>query len=76
MKKLLLPLFLLVAASSFGQGGILKKASGILNKAKGGSLTNEEIISGLKEALSVGATNSATKLSAVDGFLPMQPLKC
>lgn len=75
MKRLLLPLLLLLSVVSFGQGGILKKASGLLNKAKGGSLTNEEIISGLKEALSVGAQNGATKLSAVDGFFANAAIK-
>lgn len=34
----------------------------------GGGLTNDEIIRGLKEALSVGSTNSTAKASALDGF--------
>lgn len=33
------------------------------------ALTNGEVISGLKEALTVGIKNSVTKTSAVDGFL-------
>ena len=51
-------------------GGFLKKASGILSGMKGnkGGLSNDEIISGLKEALSVGTNNSTSKLSTVDGF--------
>lgn len=58
------------------QGGILKKATGILNKAKdGGGLSNEEIVSGLKEALSLGATNGASKLSAADGFFANAAVK-
>jgi len=36
--------------------------------ATGGGLTTEEIVSGLKEALTVGATNSATLASKIDGF--------
>ena len=32
------------------------------------NLSNEEIINGLKQALSVGTENSAKKLSATDGF--------
>ncbi len=71
MKKLLL-----VASILFGfqfsyaqEGGLLKKAGGLLNKAKGGSgLSNDEIVAGLKDALSVGAEKSALKLSAPDGF--------
>lgn len=63
--------------SSDSKGGLLKKAGGIINKAKGGgsSLSNEEIISGLKEALSVGANNSSRKLSAVDGFFANAAIK-
>jgi hypothetical protein len=76
MKRIVLPLLLLTSVVSFGQGGLLKKASGLLNQAKGGgSLSNEEIISGLKEALSVGAQNSASKLSAVDGFFANAAIK-
>lgn len=58
--------------SSGGINGLFKKAGGILRSSKSGSgssLSSDEIISGLKEALSVGAKNSTSKLSAVDGFL-------
>jgi len=48
--------------------GLFKKASGVLSGKGSTSLTNDEIISGLKEALTVGATNSTGKLSGVDGF--------
>ncbi|MBN2356908.1 DUF4197 domain-containing protein [candidate division KSB1 bacterium] len=34
----------------------------------GGGLTNDEVIKGLKEALSVGATNSTSLASKIDGF--------
>lgn len=51
-------------------GAILRKAGGLLSKVKNTSsgLSNEDIIAGLKEALSVGASNSATQLSAMDGY--------
>lgn len=75
MKKLVLPLLLLTSVASFAQSGILKKASGLLNKGKGGSLSNDDIVAGLKEALSVGAQNSATKLSSVDGFFANAAIK-
>jgi hypothetical protein len=84
MHKTLLYLFLLVAPAAMAQqesskkeGGLLKKAGGVLNKVKGGnsSLSNDEIIAGLKEALSVGANNSAQKLSAVDGFFANAAIK-
>ncbi len=74
MKKLLLPLLLLVSVFANSQG-LLKKASGLLNKAKGGNLSTEEVVAGLKEALSVGANNSASKLSAVDGFFANAAIK-
>jgi hypothetical protein len=38
------------------------------NKNKKKGLTNEEVIRGLKEALSVGTNNSTTAASKVDGF--------
>lgn len=83
MKKLILPLLLAISFLSFSQQkesagtGLLKKAGGALNKTKGGgsSLSNEEIIAGLKEALSVGAQNSSSKLSALDGFFANVAIK-
>jgi hypothetical protein len=78
MKRIVLPLLLLTSVASFAQSGLLKKASGILNKASGGSgtsLTNDEIVAGLKDALSVGAQNSANKLSSVDGFFANAAIK-
>jgi hypothetical protein len=79
MKRILLPLLLFTSTSvvSFAQSGLLKKASGLLTKATGGStsLSNDDIVAGLKEALSVGAQNSATKLSATDGFFANAAIK-
>lgn len=77
MKRIVLPLLLFTSVTTFAQGGFLKKASNVLNKATSGktSLTNDEIVSGLKEALSVGATNSANKLSSVDGFFANAAIK-
>jgi hypothetical protein len=78
MKRIVLPLLLLTSVATFAQSGLLKKASGILNKASGGkgtSLTNDEIVAGLKDALSVGAQNSANKLSSVDGFFANAAIK-
>lgn len=74
MKKLILPLFVLLSLTSCAQqkstsgSDILKKAGGIFGKKSGTGLSNEEIVAGLKEALSVGARNSSEKLSAADGF--------
>lgn len=43
--------------------------------SKGNSLSKDEIINGLKEALSVGTNNSAKKLGSVDGFFKDAALK-
>jgi len=75
MKRLIFPLLLLVSVNSFSQG-LLKKAGDLLNKSKSGSnLSNDDIVAGLKEALSVGAKNGAAKLSAVDGFFGNTAIK-
>jgi hypothetical protein len=56
--------------SSNKLGGLFKKASSILTKSSSssGSLSTGEIVSGLKEALSLGAQKSTDKLSVTDGF--------
>ena len=77
MKKILLLILLFSSVYTYSQtgGGLLKKATGLLGKGKGSSLSNEEIIDGLKEALSVGAQNSSNKLSAADGFFANAAIK-
>lgn len=80
MRKLILPAILLISLSSCAQqqnsgSDILKKATGIFGKKGGGGLSNEDIVAGLKEALSVGARNSSDKLSAVDGFFANAAIK-
>jgi hypothetical protein len=56
--------------SSNKLGGLFKKASSMLSKnsSSGSGLSTDEIVSGLKEALSLGAEKSTAKLSAPDGF--------
>ena len=71
MKQLLIPLFLILVLSSQAQINIdkLKNASKIAESIiKPIGLTDEEIISGLKEALVVGTRNSCNAASAVGGF--------
>ncbi|HVZ55695.1 MAG TPA: DUF4197 domain-containing protein [Chitinophagaceae bacterium] len=46
-----------------GLGNVLTKLPG-----SGGSLSSDEIASGLKQALEIGANNGTARLSAVDGF--------
>src|SRR5881398_1078835 len=89
MKKLVL-LFAAAAifSSSEAQGinGFIKKVTkkdssgntGIRKIIPGGSstgLSTDEIASGLKEALSVGANNASQKLSTVDGFFKDAAIK-
>src|SRR6185312_1304010 len=59
--------------SSSNLNGMFKKASSLFGKKSGSnksssSLSSSEIVSGLKEALSLGAQKSGDKLSATDGF--------
>lgn len=56
--------------SSHTLGGLFKKAGSILSKnsSSRGNLSTGEIVSGLKEALSIGAQKSSDKLSVTDGF--------
>lgn len=50
-------------------GGLFKKATSIISQNSSGvNLSSDEIVSGLKEALSLGAQKSSDKLSATDGF--------
>ena len=85
MKKTILfsaLLFTLSALQAQGLKGLLKKDSSgklgigkILNTGSKSGLSNDEIISGLKEALNVGTNNAAQKLSNVDGFFKDAAIK-
>jgi hypothetical protein len=79
MKKIMLTTFSIVLVllavaqqdSTKKLNSLFGKAKGVINSVKGGKgspLSTEEIVSGLKEALSVGTNNSTGKLSATDGF--------
>lgn len=69
MKKLSI-VFLMMAMVSCTDQDILRTietAGDVLNGESSG-LSNEEVIAGLKEALSVGTENAGSKASAMDGF--------
>lgn len=82
MKRIfILASFLVPCILGFSQTDSVKKSGGLFNIAKdvlnktgldkttsGSSLSADDIVAGLKEALSVGTNKSTTKLSAVDGF--------
>lgn len=58
--------------------GDSSKTGSILNKAlgsKGSSLSNDEIIQGLKEALTIGTDSSAKRLNKADGFFANAAIK-
>jgi hypothetical protein len=57
----------LTASAQVNLNKTLNQASQTVN-TKGSSLTQQEIVNGLKEALTVGANNSASAASKVDGF--------
>jgi len=79
MKKII-TLFLLALSfhiSSEAQGlkGLINKAKDAVNGKPGAGLSNDDIVSGLKEALVVGSQKGSTTLSQVDGFFANAALK-
>ncbi len=57
-------------------GGILKKATNAITGKKDTSLlSTSDVVSGLKEALTIGAQNSSSKLSVADGYFGNALLK-
>lgn len=70
MKRLIVPI--LASAMVFTSCDVLDEAADILLTDTGTTapaLTNGEVVSGLKEALTVGITNSVNLTSVTDGFL-------
>jgi uncharacterized protein DUF4197 len=80
MKKVITSFYFIIASvvlfaqkdSSGSLNGMFKKANSLFGKknssGNSSSLSSGEIVSGLKEALSLGAKKSGDKLSATDGF--------
>jgi hypothetical protein len=76
MKKIIFITSSLVVVNSYAQFGDLKKAIGkpkealqsITGAKKDSSLTTNDLIGGLKEALNKGIEKGTSQLSAVDGF--------
>ncbi len=78
MKKIFVSLFFAcISVSLFAQkdssnnlNGLFKKASSVFSKKSSspGNLSTDEIVSGLKEALSLGVEKSGDRLSKPDGF--------
>jgi Protein of unknown function (DUF4197) len=51
------------------------KLGKLLNQAKSGSLTNEQVIAGLKEALTVGTERGTNTVSSLNGFFSNAAIK-
>jgi Protein of unknown function (DUF4197) len=76
-KVLLFAIILAFSGTLSAQGvkGLFDKVSSAVKTPSGGSLSNDEIISGLKEALNVGTTNTSARLSRVDGYFANTAIK-
>jgi len=71
MKKILFAIVLLLATTSKAQYDLKKIKNTISEKTKtttSSKLSSEEIVKGLKEALSVGVKNAGSLTSSLDGF--------
>jgi enolase len=71
MKKILFAIVLLLATTSNAQYDLKKIKNTISEKTKtttSSKLSSEEIVKGLKEALSVGVKNAGSLTSSLDGF--------
>jgi hypothetical protein len=83
MKKIITTLFIATAfLTTHAQFGDLKKLAkkenvldAIGKKGSGGKLTNDDIVNGLKEALSTGAENSTKILNKPDGYFANAAVK-
>lgn len=75
VKKMLMAFVAITILNASQAQGFLKKLQNKIIPGKtdtastSSSLSNSDIVSGLKEALNTGTTKSATRLSAADGFL-------
>ena len=57
------------------RSGVLGKLGKMVDKYSGSSLSNDQVVSGLKEALAIGAERSTGKLSAPNGYLANAAVK-
>ncbi|MBK8608773.1 MAG: DUF4197 domain-containing protein [Chitinophagaceae bacterium] len=72
MKRIILlfagAFFIVQTGSAQTLRGLFDKVTGTSSTVSGSNLSNDDIISGLKDALRVGTDNSEKKLSKLDGF--------
>jgi hypothetical protein len=74
-KPVLVVLFLSISVSVFAQFNLKnaensasQKLSGVTGKTSGAGLSSDDIVKGLKDALSVGSNNAGSSASKTDGF--------
>ncbi|BDX39408.1 hypothetical protein CYCD_27630 [Tenuifilaceae bacterium CYCD] len=67
-KNIIASLILLTTISISSQAQILKKAKGLVDQGKKGNFTEQEAVSGIKEALSKGTVKGAEMVSKKDGY--------
>lgn len=76
MKKIYLSLSIITVLAAVSSCDVLEETlNTVSNTGTTNNLTNEEVISGLKEALTVGITNSVNVTSVTDGFLKNSEIK-
>ncbi len=76
MKKIILLVFVsIVAANTYAQINIDKIKNTVSNSGSGNNLTNDEVIKGLREALTVGTNNATSVVSKTDGFFKNPSIK-
>ena len=68
MRSFVLNAVIICVCCSCSSQGMKSLWDSVNSSTSGGALTNSEVIAGLKEALTIGARESATIASAVDGF--------
>jgi hypothetical protein len=61
--------------SGFNLGGLIKTVGGMIGGGTGGALSNGDIVSGLKEALSIGTDSSTQRLNKVNGYFANAAIK-
>ncbi len=76
MKRLVAVIFLFAGIAVMGQSSsVLNSIEKKIGGGGGSSLSSDDIVAGLKQALSLGAQKSADQLSAVNGFLNDKAVK-
>jgi hypothetical protein len=69
MNKKIAAIILFVCIYGTQAQSLFQKAESAVKGSKGSSLSNDDIVAGLKEALTTGTNNSTASASKVDGYL-------